>query len=102
MELDLPDFSKICAISKPSRDDGENVCGGQKKALLRDQIQDCKDRFDNDAATTTKVKRMLFAARRRRNAHHPPFLFAKEMFYFSFCYTMQSCAREASEAGPCH
>ena len=48
--LDPLDFSKICAISKPSRDDGENVCAAatdgrraKNKALLRDQIQDCGD-----------------------------------------------------------
>ena len=47
-------------------------------------------------STMTLQRRMLFAARSERGM---PFLFAKEMFinsnYFSFCFTVRSCAREA-------
>ena len=60
--LDPLDFSKICAISKPSRDDGENVCaaatdGGQKIKLsfaTRFKTAEMRrgDRFDNDVAPT--------------------------------------------------
>ena len=53
-------------------------------ALPRDQIQDCEDRFDNDVAPKTKVKRMLFAARSERGMPIRPFYLRKKCSFAIF------------------
>ena len=51
MELDLPDFSKICAISKPSREERRMWTAGKKYSPPSRPTRFKIDSTDNDVAT---------------------------------------------------